>query len=76
MIDYHLQSGNLLREFGNQREVWRTEQQIVRYGTAREFTQSVNMGLHVTNIWLACQAYNDPMLTAVQTVCLRGDCDR
>ena len=34
--------------------------------TAREFTQSVNMGLHVTNIWLACEAYNDPMLTAVQ----------
>lgn len=34
--------------------------------TAREFTASVSFNLEVTNIWLACQAYNDPMLTAVQ----------
>lgn len=34
--------------------------------TAREFTASVNFNLEVTNIWLACEAYNDPMLTAVQ----------
>lgn len=34
--------------------------------TAREFTTSVSFNLEVTNIWLACQAYNDPMLTAVQ----------
>jgi hypothetical protein len=33
--------------------------------TAAEFN-NVNMGQHVTNIWLACEAYNDPMLTAVQ----------
>lgn len=34
--------------------------------TADEFTSSVNFRSDVTNIWLACEAYNDPMLTAVQ----------
>ena len=34
--------------------------------TARELAASVSFNLEVTNIWLACQAYNDPMLTAVQ----------
>lgn len=35
--------------------------------TASEFTSSVNFRSDVTNIWLACEAYNDPMLSAVQT---------
>jgi hypothetical protein len=35
--------------------------------TAREIAASVKFNLQTTNIWLACEAYNDPMLTAVQT---------
>lgn len=35
--------------------------------TASEFASSVNFREDVTNIWLACEAYNDPMLSAVQT---------
>jgi hypothetical protein len=42
---------------------------VVRDGaiTASEFTSSVNFRLRTTNIWLACQAYNDPMRHAVET---------
>jgi hypothetical protein len=35
--------------------------------TASEITASVRFNLHTTNIWVACEAYNDPMLSAVET---------